>query len=627
MHRAGRLDRASRFYQRALRDEPDLSDALHGWGVIAFQQGKHAEAIERLTAAIAARGDVPLYYYDLGNVWRKLGRKTDAVMAYLRATDLDRQYFDALFNLGAVLSELVRPAEAAQALRLALRLQPDHPEAHLLLGLCLERMGRIDDAVERYLTVLRLRSDDPRAYLLLGGALFKAGHVADADLAFARSLALDPSQPGAHSRRIAALNYRDDLSARAVAQAHLDWGNRHAAQLLTVAPTSGACSHPNVPDPARRLRIGYVSPNLFRHSVAHFLLPVLRAHDRDQVEIFCYSNSVIVDDTTRALQQASDHWRMISGASDDTVAAQIRSDGIDILVDLAGHTGDGRLLTFARRPTPVQVAWLGYPQTTGLAAINYRLSDAIVEPPGEVDALSAETIVRLPRGFHCFGRPGESGPGDDCEGAALEVGPPPGLTNGFTTFGSFNTVQKMPPSLVTLWAQVLHAVPGSRLLLKSLPDAVIADRYHRQFADQGIDPARVEFLHWAPSRPEHLRLYHRMDIALDTFPYHGTTTTCEALWMGVPVLSLCGDGHASRVGASLLTQVGLEDWIARSKEAYVEQAVRHAADWLVLARLRADLRGIMRASSLCDASRFTRDLEAAYRAMWQAWCREEINVR
>ena len=337
--------------------------------------------------------------------------------------------------------------------------------------------------------------------------------------------------------------------------------------------------------------------------------------------MFCYSNNVVVDDTTRALQAASDGWREIAGTSDEAVAAQIRADGIDVLVDLAGHTGDGRLLAFARKPAPVQVAWLGYPQTTGLEAMDYRLSDAVVEPPGEADELSTETIVRLPHGFHCFGRPGESGRGDGCEEATLEVGPLPASANGFVTFGSFNTVQKMPPPLVTLWARILHAVAGSRLLLKSLPDTVIADRYQAMFAEQGIDPARIEFLRWARTRPEHLRLYDRMDIALDTFPYHGTTTTCEAMWMGVPTLSLCGDAHVSRVGASLLTQVGLEDWIAADEDAYVAQAIQRAADLPALAQIRGDLRGKMRASSLCNTTQFTHDLEGAYRTMWQACCR------
>ena len=617
---AGQAARAERLFQRVLREDPRQSEALHGLGMLALEKGDHPMAVERLEAAVAARGDVARYHHDLGNAWRKLGRKTEAVMAYLRAADLDREFFDALFDLGAVLAELVRPAEGAQALRLALRLRPDHAEARLILGTCLERLGQIDAAVEQYLAALRLRADDPRALLLLGGALFKAGHVVDADRAFARALTLDPSQAGAHSRRIAALNYRADLGARELAAAHLEWGRRHAARFL---PVDGRHPFPNPPDPARRLRVGYVSPNFFRHSVAHFLLPVLRAHNRHEVEIFCYSNSVIVDDTTRALRAEAAHWRETLGQSDEQVAALIRVDGIDLLVDLAGHTGDGRPLVFARRPAPVQVAWLGYPQTTGMEAVDYRLSDDIVEPPGEADGLSAETIVRLPRGFHCFGRPGEDLPGDGCEGVALPVGPLPALGNGSVTFGSFNTVQKMGAPLVSMWARVLRAVPGSRLVLKSLPDAVIADRYHALFAAEGIDPARVEFLRWTPARPDHLRLYDRMDIALDTYPYHGTTTTCEALWMGVPVLSLCGDGHVSRVGASLLTRVGLEDWIVTGEDAYVEKAVRAASDLSALVQLRVGLRDRMRGSALCDANGFARDLEGAYRAMWQAWCRGE----
>ena len=476
-------------------------------------------------------------------------------------------------------------------------------------------MGQLDAATAEYLAVLGLRPGDARAYLLLGGALVKAGHVVEADLAFARSLALDPHRPHVHSCRIAALNYRADLTAREVADAHRAWGRRFAAPLRRAdgfppGTASAAADRP--------LRIGYVSPNFFRHSVAHFLLPVLRAHDRTACEVFCYANSVLVDDTTRALRSAADHWREIVGRSDEEVAQLVRADRIDILVDLAGHTGDNRLLVFARRPAPVQVSWLGYPQTTGVEAMDYRLSDEITEPSGEADALGTETVVRLPRGFHCFGRPGEGGSGDGCEGEALEVGPPPALANGFVTFGSFNTVQKMPPALVTLWARVLLAVPGSRLLLKSLPDAVIADRYHGLFAAQGIDPARVEFLRWTPSRAAHLRLYGRMDIALDTFPYHGTTTTCEALWMGVPVLSLCGDRHVSRVGASLLTRAGLPEWIAVDEADYVARAAAYAACPAGLSLLRAGLRDRMRASALCDARGFADDLEAAYRALWRA---------
>ena len=300
------------------------------------------------------------------------------------------------------------------------------------------------------------------------------------------------------------------------------------------------------------------------------------------------------------------------------MAAQIRADGIDILVDLAGHTGDNRLLVFARKPAPVQVSWLGYPQTTGMRAMDYRLSDAITEPPGEADALSVETIIRLPHGFHCFGRPGEGQPGDGCEGQTLEIGPLPAAANGHVTFGSFNTVQKMPPSLVRAWALILKATPGARLLLKSYPDDAIGRRFRALFAAEDVDPERVEFLHMTGSRVEHLRLYHRMDIALDPYPYNGTTTTCEALWMGVPVVTLCGDRHAARVGASLLTRMGLADWITHDEEAYVLEAVRRAGDLAGLAQLRGTLRERMRRSPLCDAEGFARDVEAAFQEMWAA---------
>lgn len=613
---AGWIDRAARLYQWTLRNHPEQDEAWHGLGLVALARGDATAAVVLFQSAIARRTDEPAYFHDLGRAWRQMGRKSEAVVAFLHAAELDHRYFDALFDLGSVLCELLRPAEGAQALRLALHLRPEHPDAHLLLGMCLERLGQVDAATEQYLAVLRLRGGDARAYLMLGGALFKAGHVAEADFAFTRSLALDPDQPHAHSRRIAAMNYRADLTAREIADAHRDWGRRFAAPLRFAAVDLPPGEMPD--DPARPLRIGYVSPNLFRHSVAHFLLPVLRGHDRAAVEVFCYSNSAMVDGTTRALRDAADHWREVVGRSDEEVAALVRADRIDILVDLAGHTGDNRLLVFARRPAPVQVSWLGYPQTTGMEAIDYRLSDDITEPLGESDALGTETVVRLPSGFHCFGRPGEDGPGDGCEGETLDVGPPPVLANGFVTFGSFNSVQKMPPALVALWARVLAAVPGSRLLLKSLPDRVIADRYHNLFAAWGINPERIEFLHWTPSRAEHLRLYGRMDIALDTFPYHGTTTTCEALWMGVPVLSLCGDRHASRVGTSLLTRAGLPAWIAVDEDDYVAKAAAHAACLTGLTLLKTTLRDRMRASALCNTDGFVHDLEVAYREMWQA---------
>lgn len=612
LHRAGQEREAEATYRRILRAHPAHGDAHQGLSVLAYGRGDDATALRHAQAAVQANGQMPACHLHLGHVLKRLRRNTEAVGAYLRAAELDQANFDALFHLGALLTELQRPREAANTLRLAAGLVPEHAGVHLYLGHCLERLGQIDDAVERYLTVLRLEPRNARAYLLLGGALVKAGHAAEADLAFQKSLELDPHQPTTRSRRIAALNYRSDLTARQVADAHKEWDRWHGAPLFPARPPAARRRD------EERLRVGYVSPNFYRHSVAHFLLPTLRCHDRSAFEVFLYAENAIDDATTQALRAAADHWRPIHGERSEDVAALVRADKIDILVDLAGHTGDNRLLVFARKPAPVQVSWLGYPQTSGMRAMDYRLSDAVTEPSGDADELSAEAIVRLPHGFHCFGRPGEGQPGDGCGGQTLEIGPLPAAANGFVTFGSFNTVQKMPPNLVRAWALILKETPGARLLLKSYPDDVIGQRFRTLFETEGVDPERVEFLHMTDSRFEHLRLYNRMDIALDPYPYNGTTTTCEALWMGVPVVTLCGDRHVARVGASLLTRMGLEDWITHDEETYIAEAVRRAGDPAGLAELRGTLRERMRRSPLCDAEGFARDIEAAFHEMWRA---------
>jgi protein O-GlcNAc transferase len=304
--------------------------------------------------------------------------------------------------------------------------------------------------------------------------------------------------------------------------------------------------------------------------------------------------------------------------SDEALAERIRHDGIDILVDLVGHTAMNRLLVFARRPAPIQVTWLGYPNTTGLTAIDYRLVDAVTDPEGEADALASETLVRLPGGFLCYGG----------HGGAPAPGPAPCLATGTVTFGSFNSPPKLSAATLDAWAQVLARLPESRLLLKGKPFADAATRalYLGRLAERGVAPERVELAAWLPDQA-HLALYDRIDIALDPFPYNGTTTTCQALWMGVPVVALRGDRHASRVGASLLTQIGLTDLIADSVEAYVETAIALAGDPARLADLRHSLRPRMAASPLCDATGFARKIEQAYRTMWQRWCEAPDRVR
>jgi predicted O-linked N-acetylglucosamine transferase (SPINDLY family) len=343
--------------------------------------------------------------------------------------------------------------------------------------------------------------------------------------------------------------------------------------------------------------------------VSYFFEPVLAAHDAAAFEVFCYSDAPVADAVTQRLRAQAGQWRDIAGLSDERVAALIRADRIDLLVDLAGHTARNRLLVFARRPAPVQATWLGYPNTTGLAAIDFRVTDAVSDPPGQTEAWHTEELVRLAGPFSCYAPPAESPP----------VSPLPALAAGHVTFGCLNNLAKLTPPTVALWAQLLGAVAGSRLLLKAsgLADAETAARLRQEFAGQGIDPARLDLRGAGQSVARHLGVYHQVDVALDPFPYNGTTTTCEALWMGVPVVTLAGDAHVSRVGASLLTHLDLTACIAESPAAYVDRARGLAGDLARLAVLRAGLRERLRASPLCDGPGFTRQLEDAFRAMWR----------
>ena len=353
------------------------------------------------------------------------------------------------------------------------------------------------------------------------------------------------------------------------------------------------------------MRIGYVSGDFRRHSVANFLFPIFENHDRAAFQITCYNNNGWNDDVTERLMGAVDQWRRISGLDDETVAEMIAADGIDILVDLSGHTAHNRLSLFARQPAPVQVTWLGYPGSTGVEAIRYRLVDAITDPPGESDSYYCETLIRLEHGFLCY--------------APLDPAPAPVMrpARNPVRFGSFNNPAKLSPATLDLWGKLLQAVESSELVLKGRPfaDPQVRRMLLKRFEARGIAEERIVLLEHMAAPDRHMAAYGEMDIALDPFPYNGTTTTCEALWMGVPVVTLLGDRHSSRVGASLLTRVGLEEMIAEDADGYIRRAADLAANQERRAALRATLRPAMQTSPLCDGAGFTRRLEAAYRQM------------
>jgi predicted O-linked N-acetylglucosamine transferase (SPINDLY family) len=575
---AGRPSEAEACYRQVLAARPHHADAPHlfaqaylGLGAALKNQGKLDEALAAYRKAIEIEPDLVEASYNLGNALKTLGRLDEAVVAYRHTIRIRPGLLQAHCNLGNALCDQGQPDEAVAAFRQAIRIKPDHANAHLNLGSTLSEQGKIEEAVAACREAIRLRPD------------------------FAE----------ARSNLVFSLNLVDGISAGEIFEAHRAWDARHARR------TPGFDAHANDRSIGRRLKVGYVSPDFRLHSVAYFLEPLLRNHDRNDVEVFCYSGVSAPDPATERFKSLADRWTTTVAMSDDALADGIRSDGIDILVDLAGHTARNRLPVFARKPAPVQVTWLGYPNTTGLEAMDYRLVDAVTDPEGEADAFASEALMRLPGGFLCYGAR------DD----APAPGTAPCLATGFVTFGSFNNPAKLSGATLDVWARLLTRLPTARLLLKGKPFAEAATRaiYLDRLAERGIAADRIELVSWLPER-EHLALYDRVDIALDPFPYNGTTTTCEALWMGVPVVTLRGDRHAGRVGASLLTQIGLSDLAADSVEAYVETAVALTSDPERLCELRRSSRPRMSASSLCDASAFARKVEAAYRTMWQRWC-------
>jgi predicted O-linked N-acetylglucosamine transferase (SPINDLY family) len=390
--------------------------------------------------------------------------------------------------------------------------------------------------------------------------------------------------------------------------AHLEWVERHVVRKEVFRRQED-----HVPDPNKKLRVGYVSPDFRTHSVAYFLDPLFQNHDTNVFDVYCYSDVSVPDVTTRRLRNNVKIWRDTSSLGSSELVRLIRGDGIDLLVDLSGHTAGNRLMAFAEKPAPVQVTWLGYPDTTGLDVMDYRITDLYADPVGS-EKYYSEHLVRLEGCFLCYEPPGEA--------PAVVVNP--AAASRSLTFGSFNNRAKINCDVIKLWADILRKLPHARLLIKNpgLTDKAVCADLRGQFIRRGIEAERVVLKGVSATTVEHLEEYHNIDIALDTFPYNGTTTTCEALWMGVPVLTLSGGCHAGRVGRSLLSAVGLDDWVAETEKEYVDHAVAYANSPDALVRLRASMRQRMADSVLCDGKIFTAKLESVYRSMWVDWCRQ-----
>ncbi|HLO42260.1 MAG TPA: tetratricopeptide repeat protein [Phycisphaerales bacterium] len=506
---------------------------------------------------------------------------------------------EAASTLGSILAMMGKSALAVPVFERAISLLPGSINARLGLANAYGNLNRFSDVVEQCQAGLNAHPGDLDLNVKLTLGLLNCGRAEDAVRAAERALAANPADATLASWRAFALNYLPDIDPVQIRRAHEEYG-------ALVESKIGQQPAPSVSQRDGLVRIGLLSPDLRTHSVAFFVEPLLRHFDRSRLEIYCYSTAKTEDKTSERLRSMATQWRHVAGAADAELAAKIRADGVAVLIDLAGHTSDNSLAVFALKPAPVQATWCGYPSTTGMKSISYRLIDSITDPSGS-DVHCVERLIRLDPCFLCFQPPQD----------APAVAPVPSVSGGGVTFGSFNTLLKLNARVVRTWSEILSAVPGSRLLLKAtqLADARVRAWTVERFQEAGVDPSRVEVVEATASQKDHLALYSRLDIALDPFPYAGTTTTCEALWMGVPVLTLEGVTHAGRVGASLLTNVGQPALIAKDVPSYIAMACDLARDRARLESLRSTLRSAMSASVLCDGPAFAARFESAMRAL------------
>jgi len=604
----GSLEAAETAFRKALSLDPGYWVAHNNLGLLLHRVGRHEEAGVSLRRAIEIEPQSPGTLGNLGLVLRTQRRAAEAVDAYRAALALSPQDPALLTNLGNALADLTRREEAVACFRDAIAAAPDHASAYYNWGSLYLRSEQFQSASEKFRAALAIDPHLGEAEIGLASALHDLGCIEEAIEAGRRALLLRPQDTEAHSRLLFALLHSAETGPRQVFEEHREWARRHAARF-----SSGRAEHTNSREPERRLRIGYVSGDFRHHSVAQFFEPVLARHDRGGFEIFCYHNLLRADETTERLRGSADSWREIASLDDAAVADTVRADRIDILVDLSGHTKFNRLLVFARRPAPVQAAWLGYLNTTGLDAIGYRITDGRATPEGPLDAFHSERLVRLPDSQWCYHPP------LDCPEVSIS---PAVREKAPVTFGAFSSLAKIGPRVIGLWCKLLERLPEARLLIVGLGLDSMRDEYLSRFAAQGAAPARIE-LHGFQSFRDYLALHQAVDVVLDTFPYAGGTTTCHALWMGVPVISLVGDSAASRGGASVLGTIGLDELVANTSDDYLDKACSLAGDLARLSTLRAGMRARMSASPLMDAARFTRHLETAYRSMWRDWCRNQ----
>ncbi len=638
-YQSGNLKAAKAAFTGMLKRDPDSAEALHLLGCLLDEMGSTSEAIKMLMRAVNVDPNAPGYQFSLANMLLKQRNQQRAIHHYREAIRLKPDYAAAHNNLGHVLSMTGQRSDAkacfenairhkagyadphhnlgmalkaeadftgaVAAFQEAIRIKPGFADAHCNLGSAYLQMQRIADALDEFKLAAQLQPANAKFQTNVGAAALRMGRQQDATAYFERALQLNPADANTRSNLILATSYLTP-DASTLHALSIGWDHAHATGLHSVSTKLR-----NVPDSDRRLRIGYVSADFRNHAAAYWIEPLLAGLQHTDFAVFCYSNSPISDEVTERIRPYADTWVECAALTDDALAERIRHDEIDVLVDLSSHTEGNRLLVFARQPAPVQVSWFGLPVSTGLRTIQYRFSDAVMDPPGLGDSFYSEKLVRLDRFYAAF----QPNP------LALPVGTGPATLGQGVTFASINTLAKITRPMLELWATILAEVPDARLLLQAagLDGPELAANVLQVFAEMGIPPERLLLRGWTDMQA-FLGVGAEVDIVLDPFPFNGGVTTCHALWLGLPVVTLAGQTGASRVGASILSRIGLQDLVANDMDAYRAAAVGLARDTERLANLRASLRERMICGGMLDGSDLAQQAETAFRAMWRSWC-------
>lgn len=632
----GLLDEAQQIYRDALRIAPDNADAMHLLGTIAYQQGKYESALDQISKALACKPTGAMYG-NLGLIYQALDNPDAAVACFREALALDPEDAFTYNNLGIVMRSRGKLAAAVESFLKALAIRPAYAAAYCNLGATLHDQGHLHQAIECYETAVTIDPQYAMAYNNLGNAYRELGQCQSAIDCLMKSIALNPHYAMAYNNLGNALKDGGDPVAaighyRKALELEPELAEVHSNFLLTMHTVQGYTApelysehlrfaqqfeaplkqfwraHDNKRDKNKRLKIGYVSGDFRDHPVGHFLESVLHNHDADQVEMYCYYNYHQQDETSKRFANRCDHWILVKGLSDAELAERIRLDGIDILIDLSGHTAHNRLLTFARKPAPIQLTWIGYQATTGLTAIDYRLSDFSMDPIGMTEQFHSEILLRMD--ICAPFKPAPQSP------AVNEL---PALRNGYFTFACLNQLTKISEKNFQLWARILEALPNARMMLGNINDATMNKKIVASFSKFGIEENRL-ILHRRMPLVDYLSLHHHIDLTLDSFPYNGGTTSCHSLVMGVPVLTLTGDLSVSRAGKAILDGVGLPDFVTHSADDYFRRAVEITQDLPKLNAIRQSLRGRIDAPHNNKNASPADSVEKMFRSIWTKWC-------